>query len=55
MALQPVGYEIHEKPLFYWAFVDRTKSARDSVEKRETGVRERIEVIGRSRKFGRQT
>lgn len=55
MALQPVGHEIYEKPLFYWAFVDRTKSARGSVEKREAGDRERREAFGQSRGFGRQT
>jgi len=37
MALQPVGHGFHENPLFYWAFVERTKSARGSVEKREAG------------------
>ena len=55
MALQPVGHEIHEKPLFYWAFVERTKSPRGSVEKRETADREHNEVTGHSRGFGRQT
>ena len=55
MARQPVGREIHEKPLFYWAFVERTKSPRGSVEKRKTGVRERNQAFRHSRKFGRQT
>jgi len=55
MALQPVGCEFHEKPLFYWAFLDRTKMARGSVEKRETGVRERPAAFKLSRGFGRQT
>ena len=47
--------EIHEKPLFYWAFVERTKTPRGSVGKRETGVRERVEAFWHSHKFGRQT
>jgi len=55
MPPQPVSHEIHENPLFYWAFIDRTKSPRGSVEKRETEARERSEVFWHSRTFGRQT
>ena len=55
MALQPVGRDIHEKPLFYWGLIDRTQTARGSVKKRETGVRERVEALGHSRRFARQS
>ncbi len=55
MALQPVRCEIHGKPLYYWALNDRTKSPRGSVEKRETGARERNQAFRHSRRFDPQT